>query len=473
MRRAYVLVSIALIGAYPLFSKTGRAAVMLAMSIGVLVPLSVGLRRVDAGRRLPWQILVFAVVTINVGSCLRLAFNETANASGSLFDAAGNALVLVAALALVMRRGRNDLGGIIDATIAAVATGGVLWEAVIRANMVEAYQGGAAQVDTFVAVFALSGVVGALVRLVQTSPESASAVRLLIAALALGIGGNLLYVTQSDSWLHTLSSMMFLGTYAFLGLFGLNPTAPLLAEPAAAPPRDSISVRRLMFLGVAVCVIPVTVGLRALQGAAIDGLILIAGCSSIAALVMARIGLLAAERERAEKALAHRATHDPLTDLPNRRSFIVNLDDRISRHQQSVILFCDLNEFKAVNDRLGHAAGDQLLVAIAQRLRTCVRETDMVSRFGGDEFLILVDNAVPADAETICRRIASSLSRPFYVFGEQIIVGASIGTAVAAPGADAETTIRRADQAMYAAKRAGPTRDGIHMTSPLSLDIRE
>jgi diguanylate cyclase (GGDEF)-like protein len=473
MRRAYVLASIALIGAYPLLSDSGRVAVFLVMSIGVLVPLTVGLRQVDAGRRLPWQILVCAVVTINVGYLLRLGFDASGDASGRLLDAAGNLFVLVAALSLVMRRGRNDLGGIIDATIAAVATGGVLWEAVIRANVVDAYQGGAAQVDTFVAVFALCGVVGALVRLAQSSPESASAVRLLIAALALAIGANLLYVTQSDSWLHTLSSMMFLGTYTFLGLFGLNPTAPLLAEPAAASPRDAISVRRLVLLGLAVCVIPVTVGVRALQGATIDGLILIAGCGSIAALVMARIGLLAAERERAEEALAHRATHDPLTDLPNRRRFVTNLDDRISRHKQSVILFCDLDGFKAVNDRLGHAAGDQLLVEIAQRLRTCVRDTDMVSRFGGDEFLILVDNAVPSDAEAICRRIASALSRPFRVLGEPITVGASIGTAIAAPGADAETSIRHADQAMYAAKRTGTTRDGIRMTSPLSLDVRD
>jgi diguanylate cyclase (GGDEF)-like protein len=472
-RRAYVLASIALIGAYPLLSEPGRAAVFLAMSIGVLVPLTVGLRRVGAGRRLPWHILLGAVVAISVSNFLRLAFDGAADAPRSLFDAAGNALVLVAALSLVVRRGRNDLGGIVDASIAALATGGVLWEAVIRVHMVSAYQGGADQVDIFVVVFALSGVVGALVRLAQTSPGSASALRLLIAALALAIGGNLLYVTQPDLWPQTLGEMMFLGAYTALGLFGLDPTSSLLAEPAAAPPREAISVRRLMFLGVAVSVIPVTVGVRALQGAAVDGLILIAGCASIAALVMARIGLLAAERERAEKALAHNATHDPLTDLPNRRSFVTNLDECISRHKRSVILFCDLDEFKAVNDRLGHAAGDQLLIEVAKRLRTCVRDTDMVSRFGGDEFLILLDNAVPADAELICQRIASGLSHPFRVLGEQITVGASIGIAVAAPGGDAETTIKRADQAMYSAKRAGPTRDGIRMTSLLSRDTRE
>jgi diguanylate cyclase (GGDEF)-like protein len=339
--------------------------------------------------------------------------------------------------------------------------------------MVGAYQAGAAQVDIFVVVFALSGVVGALVRLAQASPESASAVRLLIAALALAIGANLLYVTQPNSWPLTLGGVMFLGTYAALGLFGLDPTAPLLAEPAVAPPRATISVQRLIFLGLAVCVIPVTVGVRALQNAAIDGLLLIAGCASIAALVMARIGLLAAERERAEKALAHYGTHDPLTDLPNRRRFITNLDERISRHKGSVILFCDLDDFKAVNDRLGHAAGDQLLIAIANRLRTCIRDTDMVSRFGGDEFLILIDNAVPADAEIICQRIAAALARPFRVLGEQITVGASIGTAVTARGTDAETTIKRADQAMYTAKRSAPTRDGIHMPTLLPLDIRE
>jgi diguanylate cyclase len=473
MRRAYVVASVALIAVYPLFSKRGRSAVFLAMAVSAVALVSIGLRSVEPGRRLPWRILVAALIAVSIGNLLGVVLDGTADAPGSLFDAAGNALVFAAALALVARRGRSDFGGIIDAAIVALAVGGVLFQVVIRGHLVGAYQSGASRVDIIVALFALSGVVGALVRLAQTNPESAAALRLLIAALALAIGGNLLYVTEQDSWPHTVGGLMFLGAYVAVGLFGLDPRAALLAQPAVTSNHETISAPRLIFLGLAVSVIPVTAGAQALAGMSVDGSILIAGCVSIAVLVMARIGRLAAERERAEKALSHNATHDPLTDLPNRRSFIANLETRTEQGDRSLILFCDLNEFKAVNDRFGHAAGDELLVEVANRLRTCVRDTDMVSRFGGDEFLILLDNALPAQAEMICRRIASALSDPFFVHGVRISVGASIGVAVAAPDTDAEVIIKRADYAMYSAKRARPTRDGIHMTPLASLDVQD
>ena len=110
---------------------------------------------------------------------------------------------------------------------------------------------------------------------------------------------------------------------------------------------------------------------------------------------MVRIGQLSAARDQAERALRFEASHDQLTGLPNRREFLDQLSNELTHAQQCVLFFCDLDGFKNVNDRLGHDNGDELLVEVGRRLRACVRQGDVVSRFGGDEFLILVRDQAP------------------------------------------------------------------------------
>jgi diguanylate cyclase (GGDEF)-like protein len=207
----------------------------------------------------------------------------------------------------------------------------------------------------------------------------------------------------------------------------------------------------LTFLGVAVAAIPVVTGIRVLLGGDVDGLLLTVGGALVATLVMFRIGLLAAERVRAERALAYQAAHDPLTHLLNRRAFIGRLGREMARGTDSVILFIDLDDFKAINDRFGHAAGDKVLVEVGQRLRRCVGDTDAVSRFGGDEFLILLTNATRADGDAACECIAAALSRPIDL-AEGVPVDMSIGVVVATGEVSPEEVIMRADRAMYHAK---------------------
>ena len=160
----------------------------------------------------------------------------------------------------------------------------------------------------------------------------------------------------------------------------------------------------------------------------------------------------------------HQALHDPLTDLPNR----VLLHDRLrhalaSRGRQDVLmalLFLDLDNFKETNDRLGHAAGDELLVAVAERLRTSVRPSDTVARLGGDEFAIVLEGLTdPADLARAPERILQALRSPFVVHGAQAATTASIGISVDVDGTSSvEELLRNADIAMYAAKRAGKAR---------------
>jgi diguanylate cyclase (GGDEF)-like protein len=158
----------------------------------------------------------------------------------------------------------------------------------------------------------------------------------------------------------------------------------------------------------------------------------------------------------------HQAFHDSLTGLPNRALFLDRLELAHARARRSgspiAVLFMDLDAFKTVNDSLGHAAGDELLVLVAGRLRRWLRPSDTAARFGGDEFAILLEDLDTTNAaQMVARRILDSLRQPFEVQGQEVFVGASIGIASSAhPGSD--DLLRNADLAMYRAKSLGKGR---------------
>ena len=172
------------------------------------------------------------------------------------------------------------------------------------------------------------------------------------------------------------------------------------------------------------------------------------------------------ERKALERRLEHLALHDPLTGLPNRRLFSDRLEQALGRLPRRgggvAVLYADLDGFKAVNDSLGHGAGDGLLVAAAGRLRGCVRPPDTVSRLGGDEFAVLLEGpAVGSEAVEVAGRILRAMRSPFKVGGREARVTASVGVALGAPAAalgGAHNLLREADAAMYRAKRAGKAR---------------
>lgn len=178
------------------------------------------------------------------------------------------------------------------------------------------------------------------------------------------------------------------------------------------------------------------------------------------------------ERVRMQEEIRHLAFHDALTGLANRRLFVDRLLETMTRQPLSgrgcAVMFLDLDGFKAINDSLGHATGDAVLQEVAHRLRSCVRDTDTVARFGGDEFAVLCDDADLHEATQVADRIAGALNRPAVVDGTTVEIAGSIGIALAASGAlvpgdgsvAADVLLREADAAMYAAKSCrgqGPT----------------
>ena len=186
--------------------------------------------------------------------------------------------------------------------------------------------------------------------------------------------------------------------------------------------------------------------------------------------LQSRARIQALRLEQANAQLQHQATHDALTGLPNRLLFIDRMGREIAHAERDghvfAVLAVDLDRFKVVNDTLGHAAGDQLLVEIAQRLSDAVRSADTVARTGGDEFLLLLtDVREAADAAVIANKIISELDKSVGIGGTEVHTSASIGISVyPADGSNADALVAHADEAMYFAKQAG--RNSFHFFSP-------
>ncbi len=163
-------------------------------------------------------------------------------------------------------------------------------------------------------------------------------------------------------------------------------------------------------------------------------------------------------RENAEQ-ITRLSLHDALTGMPNRLLFHERMDQAIARFRRGApfgLLFLDLDRFKAVNDTLGHGAGDRLLCAVAERIANCIRETDTAARLGGDEFaIVLADTAGEVNLEQVAQRLIDSIKEPYAIDGRQIVIGVSIGGSLAGQGVTTETIVAEADLAMYDAKEAG------------------
>lgn len=187
------------------------------------------------------------------------------------------------------------------------------------------------------------------------------------------------------------------------------------------------------------------------------------------------------ERATLEHRLRQLAFHDPLTGLANRFLFADRVSHAIERGQRTAsgvaLLFCDLDDFKTVNDSLGHEAGDQLLLAVASRLSACIRPGDTVARLGGDEFALLLENVGDAnEAAEVAGRLLADLRAPLVIHGRDVLVAASVGIAMAGEDQRVADLLRDADTAMYAAKERGKGRwelydPGMHAQALRRLEL--
>lgn len=446
--------------AHPFLGSDARAATYFVSAALTLAPALIVLRRAPRGSRTPFALLLAAMTALSVGNAVNAFGGGRRLEVDEMCVTIGHGCLLAAAIALVLLRGRNDIGGILDLSVGAVAIGGLAWTTLLYPRLRELGAAVGDQTAILVSILVLAGVLGALLRVWLTDRRQ-PAVGWFLAALVLALIANTLLARVQGNIVTGRGGaieVLFMGAYACVGLAVLSPSVDELMRPGVAP-ADQLTTGRLLFLGLALLADPVVGGLRQMLGLPADGPLLTIGSLLITPLVVIRVGRLARQRQEAEQQLRHRATHDQLTGLPNRAELLTRLTAGLRAERGGepavVLLFCDLNGFKQINDRLGHEAGDQLLAEVSARLGDGLRAGDTVARYGGDEFLVLA--AAPGEQEQTARRLTehveAALAAPFLLAGERMRVGASVG-AVASDGTlGPDELISRADQAMYVAKQ--------------------
>jgi diguanylate cyclase (GGDEF)-like protein len=365
---------------------------------------------------------------------------------------------VVALRALAKQRRRVDrTGDTLDATILVVAGVSVMWQFIIGPEVREsgipllAHAVSIAFPVMDLVVFAM------LVRFVVTVSRRNASMRLLLGSFVVLLVADVVYSVLLSKETYAYGGPtdgLWMASYLLVGVAAVHPSASQLRTSAPAT-RHRVSFGRLAFLCAAVLTGPVLVVARPKE------LVAVAAASALSfILVMARVTGLNRELATVGAEMKTRASTDALTGLANRVAFVAGVDAALTAstgHAGTVaIVFIDLDDFKDVNDTLGHAAGDEVLRVAAARLREAVRPTDVIARLGGDEFAILLEGVhEPAVAMRTAQRAVTALAASLEVAGTSVHVGASAGLALRRLGSDPESLMREADVAMYTAKRQG------------------
>ncbi len=453
------------------------AAALAAGLSGALpvVAVAVALRWHRPVRPRPWITLGVGLALYWMVATPRIAgLLDEGSLVAMILTVAGYTCILGGVIGVLSDRSDGDVSTLLEALILATAAALIVWLLVL-APIRDADTSRAAA-DTIgalaypaldLAMFALAG--RALVQYRHIGASLWLLLPALLASAATDAAGLLSFAsgTPVPQWLALGGSLVANG---FVAAAALHPS---LARPVLGDPRhiENLLRVRVALVGAATLIAPAMMLFREYQahtsGRHVDSPEVGVGALVIAVLVVADLYLLlhrldASLRVRMalEGELQRLALSDSLTTLPNRAAFLARLERSFARHQEGVaLLFCDLDDFKTVNDTLGHAAGDALLVEVGERLRQAVRPSDLAARLGGDEFAVVLGHiARPEDAETVAGRIIDGFRKPFIVAGREFTVRISIGIAF---GREVDTTsdlMRDADIAMYLAKGKGKGR---------------
>jgi diguanylate cyclase (GGDEF)-like protein len=390
---------------------------------------------------------------------------------------AGYPFIAFGQFLLIRRRiAGGDRGGLIDAAILTTAVAILSWTFLMQPQVA------ASDIDPLSLAISLAYpitdvlLIGVAMGLLTTPGSRTVSFRLLAGSFALLVVADTVYALQTLEGTYVSGGTIdtvYLASYLVFGASVLHPSMRRLTDPHPVVV-TWLGPVRLASLAVAMVTGPILV---TLGPQADGGLVIVAtGTALLSLLVLVRlaglVGLLerdVAARRVLEARLTYQAYHDPLTELANRRRFVEATTTALANRKAPgslAVLFLDLDDFKTVNDGLGHAAGDQLLAAVADRIRAGVRETDVAARLGGDEFGVLLTGVSdPATAVTTAGRLLDAFVKPIDIAGEAIIAGASIGIAIDTAGtANADDLLRQADIAMYRAKALGKGR--FHLFGP-------
>ncbi|GAB2626705.1 hypothetical protein Aab01nite_79520 [Paractinoplanes abujensis] len=412
--------------------------------------------------RRPWLLVALAQTLWFAGDATELVnfyvFADVPSVGvADAFWLSGYPLMAVALTLMARRRAPGRLrSGVLDALAMTVAAAAAAWQFLIEPQLGQGYS----MAETVVPVLYPIGdvVLLAAILFVALSPGARTApTRLLLGAVLLyllvDIGYNALPYVLDYSVVERIGPLILLGNAAVVAAC-LHPARAELTTPAE--PTANLHPARVLFLGLALMTAPTLTLMHAGFGRAeIAALLATALCASF---VLTRFTIAVREQERTQAQLAYQAQHDPLTGLANRAVLTGRLERQLSAPDASVaVLYLDLDGFKQINDEHGHEAGDAILTAVAARLSSTVRETDVVARLGGDEFVVLCPGLPAEEAAELAERVLQELAGPVAFRGVRLAIGASIGIAAHQGTRPCSTTalLREADTAMYEAKRRG------------------
>ncbi len=450
-----------------------------------IAALLLGARWSSPERRLPWLLFALGQALFVIGDILTYNYQRLFHASlpsPSIADPVHLAFypLLIVGLVLLVRQRNHarDRAGLIDALIITVALASLSWVYLMAPYAEDA------SLSLLTKLTSIAYPVMDVLILAVVARAAAASHRREAAFTLLFFGTVALLLTDAIHGYRLLHGGYATGGvldagragfYALLGAAALHPSVRLPSKPAPAPD-GRLTRARLALLSCASLTALLVIVVREALGEPLDIYVLVAASGIMFALVIARmVGIVhrnedASRREAELRAelfqaeLEHTAFHDALTGLPNRALFHNRVEHALAGRRRDrlpvAVLLLDLDDFKNVNDSLGHAAGDEVLREVARRLQDCMRPVDTTARLGGDEFAILVHDAESElHSIEIAQRAISALELAVPLIGREITIAVSIGIAFSDQGIvsahEAEELLRNADAAMYMAKESG------------------
>ena len=473
----YIALGVLLIGLHASLELGSQAQALTYDVIGAsaVVAALLGASRNRPDRLLPWILIAAGQGSFVAGDLMWNYFEaigeEPFPSFADVLYLGGYPFIALGLFLLIRRRlGDGDRGGVLDAAILTTGVAVLSWTFLMRPLVADT------ELDLLSMAISLAYPIGDLILLgvamgLLTTPGARTAsFAMLGASLASLVVADIIYALQTLEGTYVSGSpldTLYLAAYVLFGASALHPSMRRLTDP------HPVSVTwlgpiRLACLAAAMLTGP---ALLAMGPEAGTGLAVVAlGTGLLSLLVLARlvglVGLLArdvAQRRVLEAQLSFQAFHDPLTGLTNRRKFMEATATALAERAAPgtvAALFLDLDDFKTINDTLGHGAGDEALVVVSNRLRSALRGSDLAARLGGDEFGVLL-REIPGEAHAVevAERLLAALNEPLLIADVSIEAGASIGIAIDSPTMKSvDDLLGDADIAMYRAKAQGKGR---------------
>jgi diguanylate cyclase (GGDEF)-like protein len=456
------------------------------LGTGAVVCAVVGVRRNRPALSWPWWVIGASLALLVVGGSVRESMGVVGDLTPGrspipdLITIPGYLILGVGLIGIVhaRRRGREEVDVLLDGLVAALAALALAWIFLVNPALYHDHAPLSVRLALTcyppLSVFFLAVAAGLAFSGRTRRPFSYD---LLLGSMVFMVLGDLVYMMLEIGVVHGIGHLVdapyALAFVAFMGS-ALHPSMRELTEPV---PTEKVAPRsaRLALVAIALA-IPGLITVTRTDAPAGDRIALGLIVMSLTAAAIWRMFRALRAHAISEAELAHQATHDTLTGLPNRRAVHEHLGALLTDLPANggivAVLFLDVDRFKLVNDTHGHGLGDELLLAVARRLRDCTRPDDLVARIGGDEFVVVVRGLSGVTrAMEVAERTRLAFGVPFEVRGSELASSASIGVSItdgSDPHVDAESMIRDADTAMYQAKEAG--RDAVAVFDPSMRD---